>query len=294
MVIRSNARHLAAFMGLSVAALTMARPYRADGDRNELAWNAAWPTFRPAEYVVTATAGTAALLAFFALPMREEPRWTGGILFEDAARDALRVRSPAARDLVRTLSDVTALSTLIWTVGIDSLLVPLARRSGSVAWQLTLIDAESFALSTLVTTTMYKTIGRARPSYADCLRDPSFDPLCNSGRTASFPSGHTNMAFTAAGVSCAHHMHIALYGGGFPDGLACGGTIAMASATAAFRVLGDRHYVSDVIVGGAIGFGTGFAVPMLLHYAVPAHDTSITIAAMQGAAPAGLVIAGVF
>jgi membrane-associated phospholipid phosphatase len=293
-MIRSNARQLAAFMGLALAVMTMARPCRADGGRNELAWNAAWPTFRPAEYVVTATAGTAALLAYFALPTRDQPRWNGGILFDDAARNALRVQSPAARDRVRTLSDVTALSTLIWAVGVDSILVPLARRSGSVAWQLTLIDAESFALSTLVTTTMYKTIARGRPSYADCARDPSFDPLCDSGATASFPSGHTNIVFTAAGLSCAHHAHLALYGGGVADGLACGGTIALASATAAFRVIGDRHYVSDVLVGGAIGFSTGFAVPMLLHYAVPSHDAAFTIAPMQGAAPAGLVIAGVF
>jgi len=239
-------------------------------------------------------AGTASLLAYFALATRDQPRWSGGILFDDAARSALRVESPAARDRVRTLSDVTAFSALVWAVGVDSLLVPLARNSGSVAWQLTLIDAESFALSTLVTTTMYKTIARARPSYADCQRDPSFDPLCNGGATASFPSGHANIVFTAAGLSCAHHAHIALYGGGFADGLACGGTIALASTTAAFRVMGDRHYVSDVLVGAAIGFGTGFAVPMLLHYAVPSHGGAVTIAPMRGAATEGLVIAGVF
>jgi membrane-associated phospholipid phosphatase len=293
-MIHSKARHLAAFIGLALAVVTMARPCMADGGRNDLAWNAAWPTFRPAEYVVTATAGMASLLAYFALPTRDQPRWSGGILFDDAARNALRAQSPAARDRVRTLSDVTALSTLVWAVGVDSLLVPLARGSGSVAWQLTLIDAESFALSTLVTTTMFKTIARARPSYEDCLRDPSFDPLCNSGATASFPSGHTNIVFTAAGLSCAHHMNVALYGGGVADGIACGGTVVLASATAALRVIGDRHYMSDVLVGGAIGFGTGFALPMLLHYAVPGHDAAVTIAPMQGVAPAGLVIAGVF
>ncbi len=293
-MIHSKALHVTAFVGLALAVMTMARACAADGGRNDLAWNAAWPTFRPAEYVVTATAGMASLLAYFALPIRDQPRWSGGILFDDAARDALRVRSPTARDRVRALSDVTALSTLVWAVGVDSLLVPLARNSGSVAWQLTLIDAESFALSTLVTTTTYNTIARARPSYADCLRDPSFDPLCNSGATASFPSGHANLVFTAAGLSCAHHAHIALYGGGPADVFACGGTIALASATAAFRVMGDRHYVSDVLVGAAIGFGTGFALPMLLHYWVPGHDASVTIAPMQGSALADLVIAGVF
>jgi hypothetical protein len=32
----------------------------------------------------------------------------------------------------------------------------------------------------------------------------------------SFISGHTLMAFTGAGLICAHHSHLPLYGGGVP------------------------------------------------------------------------------
>jgi len=84
---------------------------------------------------------------------------------------------------------------------VDSLAVPLLRQHPGVAMQLMLMDAESFAISTLITNTMFNTVGRTRPSYEDCQRNPSFDPLCRSGDTTSFPSGHTNGAFTAAGLS---------------------------------------------------------------------------------------------
>ena len=30
--------------------------------------------------------------------------------------------------------------------------------------------------------------------------------------------------------------------------------------------MADRHWVSDVLTGGAIGFFTGYGLPMLLHY----------------------------
>jgi membrane-associated phospholipid phosphatase len=108
---------------------------------------------------------------------------------------------------------------------------------------------------------------RARPSYEECQRDPTFDPLCGAGSTASFWSGHTAQAFTAAGLSCAHHAYVKLYGGGAADTLACAGAITLGAATGSLRVIGDRHYVSDVFVGALVGFGFGYGMPTLLHYA---------------------------
>jgi membrane-associated phospholipid phosphatase len=40
----------------------------------------------------------------------------------------------------------------------------------------------------------------------------------------------------------------------------------MASATGLFRVIGDRHYTTDVLIGAAIGFSIGYIYPWLLHY----------------------------
>jgi membrane-associated phospholipid phosphatase len=217
--------------------------------------------------VATGALGAAAIAVFVFAAPQQSPRWTSGILFDDSVRDAVRVRSPTARDRLRLFSDVTGVSSLVWVVGVDSLLVPLWRGSAPVALQLLLLDAEAFALNGVLTSSMFYLSGRARPSYADCQRDYRFDPLCNPRDTASFWSGHTALAFTAAGLSCAHHAYIKLYGGGAPDTLACAGAIGLSATTGTLRLLGDRHYATDIATGALVGFGIGYAVPTLLHYA---------------------------
>jgi membrane-associated phospholipid phosphatase len=293
----SSIRVTIACLLLGLACVMAPRSAHADEAKQtgQLAWDPAWPKFRTSEYVLTGVAGIASLGSYFFLSAPSKPRWTGGILLDNTLRDELRLRSPALRDAARSASNVTAITTAVVAVGVDSLLVPLLRDKPDVAMQLTLMDAESFAISTLITTTMFQTIGRGRPSYEDCQRDPSFDPLCNSGNTASFPSGHTNAAFTAAGLSCAHHLHLALYGTPWADTLTCAGEIALAGATGGLRVLGDRHYATDVWAGAIIGFAVGYGMPTLLHYGTAGRgsEASVTVQPL-GAGFAGPVIAGTF
>jgi membrane-associated phospholipid phosphatase len=249
---------------LAVTASAPAEPSASSAGDPELVWR--WPRFRTWEFVATGVTGTAAVAVFFLVEPRQKPRWSSGILFDDRVREAVRVQGKDGLSTVRTLSDVTGIASIAVATGIDSLLVPLVRGSPDVAVQLLLLDAEAFAISSLVTTSTFDLSGRARPSYAECQRDPSFDPLCGSGSTASFWSGHTAQAFTAAGLSCAHHTYVDLYGGGLPDALSCAGSITLGAATGYLRLAGDRHYASDVIVGAAVGFAFGFGVPTLLHY----------------------------
>lgn len=231
-----------------------------------LAWNPAWPRFRPSEYVVTGLAGAASIGIYLGIRNADPPHWTGGILFDEAVRNALRLHTKKRLGTARFTSDVFALTTVTWVVGVDSLAVPIVRRKSDVAGQLLLLDAEAYALSTLISNSIFKLVGRARPSYEDCENDPYFDSLCHINDTSSFPSGHANFSFTGAGLSCAHHLHLALYGNRTADILACGSTIALAGVTSGLRVFGDRHYLSDVLVGAMIGFGVGYGVPTLLHY----------------------------
>lgn len=265
-------------------------------DNWRLQWNPAWPVFRTWEYVATAVAGTASASAFLLLSAPNEADWQGGILFDDAARRALRIKSASGADQIRKASDYTALSAALMAVVVDSVAIPIVRKNGRVALQLLLMDAEAFAYSTLVTTVTFREAGRARPSYEDCQRDPHFDRLCNSGPFSSFPSGHANTSATAAGLSCAHHLHLNLYGNKVADALACGVTSALAVSTSLFRVMGDRHYVTDVIAGQAIGFGFGYGVPSFLHYAGGGHEAASaawTIAPLAGS-QYGLQAMGVF
>jgi membrane-associated phospholipid phosphatase len=232
---------------------------------HRLAWDPAWPHFRPIGYVLTAASIAGALAVTFLIDYPDEPRWSGGILFDDAARRALRARSLSVRSAIRTASDITLAASLIQTALVDGALLPLLDHNPGLAAQLTLINAQAFSVNILVTTLLFKAVARARPLVADCERDPNFDPLCSSGAYASFPSSHTSMTFTAAGLTCVHHAYLPLYGGPW-DLAACAESIAVATATGLFRVIGDRHYVTDVLFGAAIGFSIGYIYPWLFHY----------------------------
>ena len=285
-------------LALLMAILSLSLPGRAQA-AEPLAWNPAWPRFRPSEYVVTGLAGAASFGVYWGIRNADPPRWTGGILFDEAARNALRLHTRKRLGTARFTSDVFALTTVTWVVGVDSLAVPLARRQSDLAGQLMLMDAEAYALSTLIANSIFKLAGRARPSYRDCENDPYFDSLCHINDTSSFPSGHANFSFTGAGLSCAHHLHLALYGNRAADILACSGTIALAGVTSSLRVFGDRHYVSDVIVAAMIGFGVGYGVPTLLHYGNVRDSTESAQAAQPlqlgpMGAPLGPTFSGTF
>jgi membrane-associated phospholipid phosphatase len=263
----------------------------------ELRWNDDWPRFRPLEYVVTGVVGPAAIAEHFWLPGQSQPHWVGGILFDEAVRNALRLRSPSALRVAWTGADVIGVSVTVLAVGLDALLVPLWRGSTDVAWQTTLMSLESYALSSIVAITLYDTVGRARPSYTDCKANPNFNADCDLAATDSFPSGHTNEAFTAAGLSCANHAHLPIYGSRLADTLACVRDLTLASTEGLLRVMGDRHYATDVLTGAAIGFGFGFGVPTLLHYRDTAKHSALdtlVVSPILGSGNVGLTASGMF
>lgn len=235
-----------------------------DPESKELTWRGT--EYHPVEAVTTVVAGVGALAVIYGAKAADQPRITGGVLFDDAIRDGLRLRDPSARDAARTISDVTTLAVLGLALGVDSILIPLVRGKPSVALRMVLVDLEAIALNGFITPSMYFVTARARPSREDCIRDPNFDPLCFSGSNASFWSGHTAQAFSAAGISCSHHAYLHLLGGGAPDALACAGAITLAATTGTMRLMGDRHYATDVLMGSLVGFGIGYGVPTLLHY----------------------------
>jgi len=251
------------------------------------------PRVRPVEYAVTGVTGLTALWMYFAVKPQPQPRWTGGVLFDDAVRNALRLRSPSALRAAWAASDVVGVSEVVLTVGLDSMVVPVLRGSVDVAWQLTWLDLEAYALGSLLTFNLYDSMGRARPSYADCQRDRTPDDSCGVSPTASFPSGHVAEAFVSAGLSCANHAYVPVYGGGPADALACVRDLTLASADGVLRIMGDRHYATDVLAGGALGFAFGYGLPVLLHYARHGRSADVTIAPM-GQDRVGAVAVGHF
>jgi len=95
--------------------------------------------------------------------------------------------------------------------------------------------AALFTASSLVSTGITSFLKRR-------VKDPRpYDPT----ELSSFPSYHTTQAFTGATVLAEE------YGG--HSGWIMAGGYGVATATGAMRVLNDRHWVTDVAVGAAIG-----------------------------------------
>ncbi len=138
---------------------------------------------------------------------------------------------------------------ILWS----SILVTSNLNDDSIDDIISKIQFSSFALMTnrIITVGLKRIVGRVRPN-GNCCK--------------SFPSGHTSHSFTIAAIARE------LYG----DEI---GALAYSIATlvAFSRINDNKHYLSDVIFGAALGtaVGTGFALNYS-KYASEASDSGIT------------------
>jgi membrane-associated phospholipid phosphatase len=142
-------------------------------------------------------------------------------------------------------------------------------RNFDVAGQLALIDLQALTLSGFTFLLASRFTGRARPYRQDC-------PPGGGGKVGahecfgpdnqSFYSGHAAAAFTSAGLTCVAHQHLPLFGGGPIETWACVWGLTVATATGVFRIIGDEHHASDVLMGAGIGWFYGYVMPKLLHF----------------------------
>jgi membrane-associated phospholipid phosphatase len=130
----------------------------------------------------------------------------------------------------------------------------------------TLPVVETVFAAQVVTYFAKNAIGRQRP-YAH------FDGVRPSAEThednLSHPSGHTSLSFafaTSAGM-------VARMRGVKAEPVIWGVGMTLAATTGYLRIAGDMHYLSDVVVGAAIGIGAGLTLPRLIE-----HDLAVTTA----------------
>ena len=220
-------------------------------------WRNEWPQFRTSEGVTTIAAGLATVAIMLIGPV-EQPRWQGPILFDNAVRDGLRASDYRVRRSYQNIGDWTyRLSPVLPLV--DVLLVStLGHSDPKLALNLGGMLLEAYSYSGLASFISTELSARKRP-YSECYEGGECD-------TQSFYSGHSAIAATGAGLMCANHTRIALYGNKALDIGSCVLASANAVLTATTRVASDRHYSTDVILGLGFGFGFGYAVPVLLHY----------------------------
>ncbi len=115
----------------------------------------------------------------------------------------------------------------------------LSRHDDAKTGQL-LTTGHALLLTNLVVTALKNSVRRPRPKGRDDQRDTA-----SGDEALSFPSGHAAIAFCGA----------TLVSRFFPEApLAVrGGAFALAAVTGLARIEGDKHYLTDVLVGGAIG-----------------------------------------
>ncbi len=225
-----------------------------------------FPRFRASQYGATAGLLTG-MLAIDVLGLKSsDVRWSGGVLLDDFVRDELRAGSQAGRDRADQASDVLLWSLMAAPMLDAGLTAGVAHGNGDVAWQMAMINAQSFAVTGLTQKVTKRVFGRARPYTEECAKDPDAKHCGSSSSNQGFISGHSAMAFTAAGLMCAHHENLPLYGGGFADRAACGVALGAATATGLLRISADKHYATDVLAGAAVGLASGYLLPKWLHY----------------------------
>ena len=204
-----------------------------------------WAPVSTWDYVAI-VAGNAATITISAA-VQPPTRWQGGILFDDWARDGLRLSSETARNNAGTISTWLAVAAGVYPLLVDAgLLTGWIHGRGDLAWQMFVLDAEVLTLTGVLTTVSTHVVGRERPS--------------GMNDNVSFFSGHDAIAASAATLICLQHLQLELFGNKATDATACGIGIAAAVTTGFLRIMADRHWASDVIVGAAVGTGSAFLV----------------------------------
>jgi membrane-associated phospholipid phosphatase len=240
------------------------------------AWKESWPEFSwPEGVAMVSAASLTAVLAVQEPP--ERARWSGGILFDDAVRDGLRLNSAAARLRARRVGDIGYYAAPLLPLIVDPLLISLAGRGdGKAALNLELIGLEAFSYVGALSFVSTRLSLRERPDVTECRRQHPDGVGC-IGDTEAFWSGHTSIAAASAGLVCANHQYMRLWGSPLADFGACALATTTALVTGVTRLAADRHYATDVIVGEGIGFLTGYAVPVLLHYSRKQSRIAVTL-----------------
>lgn len=108
------------------------------------------------------------------------------------------------------------------------------RSAGRLAYEANLLSGSVVGITKFV-------VGRARPSQE--LGNSEFDMFSFENEYNSFPSGHSAMAFSMATIF-AHKINKAW---AYPL------MYALAGSTAYSRIYKNRHWLSDVVVGSAVG-----------------------------------------
>jgi membrane-associated phospholipid phosphatase len=240
-----------------------------------LHWHAHWRAVGLPEYVsISVLAATTVAMSF--VPPAKAATWDSPILFDTGARNLMRLHGASARNTAADVSDVLIYSEIVHSALIDPLLFAWGlRQAPDVAWQLSVINAQAYALTMALNEVIKRTTSRQRPFAEGCARDPGAAGCAGGDRYGSFYSGHAALSATGAGLICAHHTQLSLYRNPVLDTGTCVAAVLGTAVTGAMRVMADEHWASDVLLGHLMGYVSGYLLPTLIYYKefrVAPHD----------------------
>jgi membrane-associated phospholipid phosphatase len=127
-------------------------------------------------------------------------------------------------------------------------------------------------------------VARGRPYTVGASAEQLASAHDPNDHTLSFFSGHATMAFGLVGSAAT----IASLRGYRHAWLLWAVGLPLASTTALLRLAADKHWMTDVLLGSALGLATGILMPTLLHRRIGPIEARVT------PMPNGLALAGRF
>jgi membrane-associated phospholipid phosphatase len=244
-------------------------------DPPRVEWNPKWRKVGLEEGLALIPLGGALLAISLAWTPPQEAHWKGGIFFDSRIRSAFRGESAgtqrAANDLGNMLFVVGSVLPIVVDVGVTL----AVHQKPDIALQILLIDLQSVVSTALLSLTVQFSVGRGRPFFSECqpdgtVRDEAGRVLpnrCDTGDEArSFYSGHAAATMASAGFTCLTHQRMPLFGGGVADVAPCALMLGVTLTTGVTRIIADKHWASDVVIGWGIGALTGYVLPAAIHY----------------------------
>lgn len=222
-----------------------------------LQWAEEWRQPNVSDTISAGALFTGALVISLGGDAPASPWRQAGPIDEAFAHDFSLVNARARR---RASVASYVLGGLALSMPVSDIAVALADNP-EVAANLAQVTTLSFASVTFVTSFLKYAVLRTRPNAGECQT-----PSCAASRYRSFPSGHSSLAFTGASLSCTYHLRVGIYGSRAADIAACGASLALAFTTAILRMVARKHYLSDVLIGGALGVLAGWVLPSLLYF----------------------------
>ncbi len=213
---------------------------------------------------ITAAMGLSVVLLTIYQPalLPETCRWCTPPGLDADVRNAL-----VWRDHARTADTLSTILDVAVPVSAMTYLLLSANSRGDVNAGLvdSLLVTEAAAAALLVNQAVKLLVGRKRP-YAFFENDVGYS---RSEDNLSFYGGHVSFAFSVVAAT----VTVAAMRGYTGVGIVAGVGFTVSAAVGYLRIAADQHWLTDILVGSAIGGLVGWAVPRIFHPPIPTSTT---------------------